>query len=103
MRRLLKRSRLLKKNPGIGPKTEGGILSEAERTQFAEDFAALRKEIEMEERGITKKPALGGETEEIERHAVKPVRMRNRGFVREDVSTKIRKWKAELKGLKKYK
>ena len=113
MKRLLKGTRLLKGKPKVNlererlfaeliNRTGAGKLSEAERKQFTEDFAALRKEVEMEERGITKKPALSGETEEFEKHAVRPVPKQNRGFLRENVSNNIRRYKEELKALKKH-
>jgi len=67
------------------------------------ELVRMRQEIEDEERGITKKPALSGETEEVEKHATMPVTRKRDGFLRENVSNNIRRYKEELKILKKHK
>jgi hypothetical protein len=114
MKRLLKGTRLLKGKPKVNlererlfaeliNRTGAGKLSEAERKQFTEDFAALRKEVEMEERGIIKKPALSGRIEEVEKHAVRPVSRRRDGFLREDASNNIRRYKKEREVVNKRK
>jgi len=74
-----------------------------EKDDVIKELVRMRKEIEDEERGITKKPALRGGTEEVEKHAVRPVPKRERGFLRENVSNNIRRYKEELKILKKHK
>jgi len=80
-----------------------GRVPTKEKERHIEEFVKMRKEIEDEERGITKKPALRGETEEVEKYAVRPVPKQNRGFLRENVSNNIRRYKEELKILKKHK
>jgi len=96
MKRLLKRSRLLKKNPKIVV----GRLSEAE---FMEKLATMKKEGEKEEREKTEKPALRGGTEEVEKHAIVPVPRPERGFLRENVSNNIRRYKKEREVVNKHK
>jgi hypothetical protein len=114
MKRLLKVTRLLKEKPKINLERErffAVLVSDLrkakmpakEKDDVIKEFVRMRKEIEDEERGITKKPALSGETEEFEKHAVRPVPKQNRGFLRENVSNNIRRYKEELKILKKHK
>jgi hypothetical protein len=85
-RELMKR--LLEEKPRIDPKrerffaelinkTEGGRLSETERRHFIDEFAALRKEVEEEQR--PKK------------------RFKGRTNLRENISYKIRRFKKESK------
>ena len=74
-----------------------------EKDDVIKEFVRMREEIEDEERGIIKNPMLRGETEEVEKHAVRPVPKQNRGFLRENVSNNIRRYKEELKILKKHK
>ncbi len=59
------------------------------------ELVRMRQEIEDEERGITKKPALSGRVEGVEKRAVRPVPKRRDGFLREDVSNNIRRYKKE--------
>jgi hypothetical protein len=114
MKRLLKVTRLLKEKPKVNLERErffAVLVSDLrkakmpakEKDDVIKEFVRMRKEIEDEERGITKKPALSGETEEFEKHAVRPVPKQNRGFLRENVSNNIRRYKEELKILKKHK
>jgi len=74
-----------------------------EEERQIEEFVKMRKEIEDEERAKTEKPRLGGETEELVKHTIKPVPKRNREFAREDVSIKLKRWKEERKILNKHK
>jgi hypothetical protein len=87
--------RLLEEKPKINPererffaelidKIEAGRLSEAERRHFIDEFAALRKEVEEEEQRPKK-------------------RFRGGTNLKENISNKIRKYKEELKVLKKNK
>lgn len=74
-----------------------------EKEEIIKEFVKMRKEIEDEERGKTTKPSLSGETEEVERHVVRPVPKQNREFLRENVSDKLRKWKKEREVVNKHK